>query len=98
MQMSASSGREYADTVALKALVWLVSHEDLLPTFLGASGTSAEEVRGRVTDPDFLIAVLDFIMMNDEWVMAFCDAEGLDYTAPMAARQGLPGGTQSHWT
>jgi hypothetical protein len=37
-------------------------------------------------------------MMDDAWVVAFCDAAGLPYEAPMRARAALPGGGQVHWT
>ena len=53
--------REAAETIALRALVWLAQDDDLLGSFLGASGMSAGEVRMRAQDPDFMIAVLDFV-------------------------------------
>lgn len=90
--------QEQAEVVALKALGWLASNEELLPVFLGATGASAEDMRGRANDPAFLISVLDFLTMNDAWVIAFCDAERLDYEAPLAARGGLPGGEAISWT
>ncbi|WP_425441328.1 DUF3572 domain-containing protein [Salinihabitans flavidus] len=90
--------RESAETLALRALGWLAAQEDLIGVFMGASGASAEDLRVQARDPEFLGAVLDFITMDDNWVVAFCEAEGLDYTAPMAARQMLPGGAQVHWT
>ena len=49
-------------------------------------------------NPEFLGAVLDFLLMDDAWVIAFCDAEGHPYTAPMMARAVLPGGAATHWT
>lgn len=92
------SRRDIADTIALRALSWLVGNEDLLPVFLGASGTAPDDLRNRASDPVFLSSVLDFILMDDAWVVAFCDAEELAYTEPMAARQALPGGAETHWT
>lgn len=87
-----------AETVALTALGWLAGNEDLLPVFMGASGSSEADLRTRATDPEFLGAVLDFLMMDDAWVVAFCDAAGLTYDAPQTARQMLPGGGEVHWT
>lgn len=92
------NGQDAAETVALRALGWLAGNDDLLPVFLGASGTSPQELRERAGDPDFLGAVLDFVLMDDAWIRAFCDAAGLDYGDPMRARQLLPGGAQTHWT
>ncbi len=87
-----------AETVALGALGWLVGNEDLLPVFLGATGASQGDLRGAVTDPDFLASVLDFILMDDAWIIACCDAQGLPYTRLGEARHGLPGGEARHWT
>jgi len=98
MRKSGAAGVEFAETLALRALGWIAGHEDLLPVFLGATGSTPEELRRRAADPDFLVSVLDFLLMDDAWVMAFCDAEGFAYAEPMAARQALPGGAETHWT
>ena len=89
---------EFAETLALRALGWLVGNEDLLPVFLGSTGASENDLRAHAQDADFLGSVLDFLMMDDAWVVAFCDAEGLEYEAPMQARMALPGGAQINWT
>lgn len=92
------NARDSAEIVALRALGWMTGNEDLLPAFLGATGAGAADLRERTGDPAFLVAVLDFILQDDRWVIAFCDAEGLPYDAPMAARRALPGGEAVHWT
>jgi len=89
---------ERAETIALLALGWLAGHDDLAPVFLGSSGAGAEDLRTRATDPQFLASVLDFITMDDAWVVAFCDASDLAYDQPLAARYALPGAEQVHWT
>ncbi|MBE1283945.1 MAG: DUF3572 family protein [Rhodobacteraceae bacterium] len=89
---------ENAETLALQVLAWLVSQDDLLPVFLGATGADEADLRHRAAEPEFLSAVLDFLMMDDAWVMQFCDAQGVAYEAPMQARMSLPGGAQVHWT
>ncbi len=91
-------GQEAAETLALRALAWLVGNEAILPLFLGATGSSAADLRARAADPDFLVSMLDFLLMDDAWVMAFCDAAGYRYGDPGAARQALPGGAETHWT
>lgn len=90
--------KEAAETFALKALGWLASNEDLMPVFLGASGASADDLRDQFGDPAFLGAVLDFIMMDDAWVIDFCDTVQSPYERIMQARQALPGGAQVNWT
>ncbi|PJE30795.1 Protein of unknown function [Pseudooceanicola antarcticus] len=94
--MSLSQTR--AEEIALACLGWLAANEDLLPVFMGASGVAAEDLRASAEDPHFLGAVLDFLLMDDAWVMGFCQAQGLDYDVPYQARQALPGGEQVHWT
>ena len=90
--------QESAETIALQALAFLISEEDLRDVFMGASGVSAEDLRSRAGESEFLISVLDFLMMDDAWVIRFCDGHGLDYTVTQMARQALPGGAQEHWT
>ncbi len=90
--------REDAEAIAVRALGWLASDPDLCGVFLGASGASAGDLRAQASDPAFLGGVLDFIAMDDAWITAFCDAEGLPYDAPMRARAALPGGEAVHWT
>ncbi|WP_341368726.1 DUF3572 domain-containing protein [Yoonia sp. BS5-3] len=90
--------REQAQIIALKALAWLVGNEELCPIFLGSSGGSADDLRGRAGDPVFQASVLEFITMDDNWVMAFCDANDLKYDQPMRARYALPESENVHWT
>lgn len=90
--------RDSAETLALRALTWILASDELLPVFLGATGAGESDLKTRVADPDFLGSILDFLLMDDAWVLAFCDAEGIAYSAPMEARAALPGGAEMHWT
>lgn len=92
------SEQEQAETVAIQALGWMAGNDEVLGQFMGASGASIDDLRTGAGDPAFLGALLDFLMLEDAWVMAFCDAAGLPYDAPMRARAALPGGAQMHWT
>ncbi|CUI90134.1 DUF3572 domain-containing protein [Cognatishimia activa] len=89
---------ESAETLALQALAWLSGNDELMPIFMGSTGVSVDDLKTQAGDPAFLASVLDFIIMDDQWVIAFCDAQNLEYTAPMMARQVLPGGEQVNWT
>ena len=91
-------GQDSAETTALLALTWLAGHEELLPVFMGSTGLSSEDLAARAAEPEFLGSVLDFLLMDDAWIIAFCDANGLRYDAPMLARAALPGGESLHWT
>ena len=65
--------------------------------FLASSGLGPAELMARAADPAMLGAVLDHLMTDDAQVMAFCDAMGLNYLAPQAARAALPGVSRA-WT
>lgn len=89
---------EMAQVLALQALGWIASEDEVFPQFLAASGASLGDLRARAADPDFQVAVLDFLLQDDRWVVAFCDSEGHPYTAPQSARLAMPGGAETHWT
>ena len=89
---------EVAQAVAIQALGWIAADDEIFPIFLSATGASLAELRNRAAEPEFLAAVLDFLLQDDRWVVAFCDAEGHPYTAPQSARAALPGGAVINWT
>ncbi len=90
--------QEAAETLGLRALTWLVGNEELLPVFMGSTGAGEAELREGVTDPGMQAAVLDFIMMDDAWVIEFCNLVQVPYEDLAQARAMLPGGEQVHWT
>lgn len=90
--------RETAETLALKVLEWLAGQDDMMAIFLGSTGASKTDLQERAEDPEFLASVLDFLTMDDAWVVSFCDRENLPYDDPMKARMALPGGAQVNWT
>lgn len=90
--------QDIAETIALNALAWLAANDELLPVFMGASGTSMDDFRTRAGEPEFLCSILDFLMMDDAWVIEFCDTQSMAYDQLMIARQSLPGGAQVNWT
>lgn len=90
--------RTNAEVIGLKAVGWLAANDELLPVFLGATGADEAQFRAGLGDPDFQGSVLDFLLMDDAWITAFCEAEALPYSAPMEARAVLPGGEAVHWT
>lgn len=93
-----SISAEFSETLALKVLGWLVANEELLPVFLGSTGVSTDDLRDRAAEPEFLASVLDFLMLDDSWVLAFCDANAVPYDQPGQARMVLSGGADVHWT
>lgn len=92
------AGRDRAETIALRALAWMASDEDVLAAFMAATGAHPDDLRGAADEPAMLVAVLDHLMSDDRLVVGFCDAHDLPYDAPMRARAALPGGEGVHWT
>jgi len=89
---------ERAEQIALSALGWLATNDELLPLFLGSSGASADDIRAQAENPAFLGSVLEFLTMDDAWVVAFCDANGVKYEDPLMARYSLTGAEMVHRT
>jgi hypothetical protein len=92
-----------AEDIAMGALVWLCAQDDLFPVFLASSGASAEDLgavlrSGAGPDQGVLSAVLDFILMRDDTVMAACAEQGLAYDQLAVAQAVLSGAGQMHWT
>lgn len=90
--------RNTAEILSLQVLAWIAAQDDIFLDFLQATGANTTSLRDRASDAEFQGAILDFLMTNDAWIQAFCDAHGLAYTDPAAARAALPGGADLHWT
>jgi len=65
---------------------------------LGSTGTSLEDLRARAAEPEFLASVLDFVLMDDAWVIACADALEVAPGRLIEMRQALPGGGLPNWT
>ncbi|MEI4487003.1 DUF3572 family protein [Frigidibacter sp. MR17.14] len=87
-----------AEALAAEALAWLAGQGAPLRDFLVASGVDLGELRARAADPDFLAAVLDFLMQEDAWVLEFAAERGIDPLRVQRARAALPGGDLPHFT
>lgn len=89
---------EAAETLALDALAWLVANDEVLPVFMGATGASVDDLCARAGEAEFLGSVLEFLTMDDSWVVSFCDSKGVDYQQPLMAAHVLLGSSRMHWT
>lgn len=89
---------EAAEKIALDALLWIAASEELSGGLLGMSGAAASDLRERAGEPEFLGFVLDFLLMDEAALLAFCEQAGLHAETPMRARAVLPGGDLPNWT
>lgn len=69
---------ETAETIALKALAYLANRPDSLERFLTLSGTGEAELRERAGEAGFLAGVVDFLLTDEELLVAFCEEGSLD--------------------
>lgn len=90
--------RDAAETLGLQALAWIVGNEDLVAAFMGASGISADDLKSRANDPEFIGFVLDFLMQDEQALLSFCEDTKTAPDHPFRARAALPGGDLPNWT
>jgi uncharacterized protein DUF3572 len=83
--------KEAAETLALNALAFLAESPDALARFVAASGLTPESLRERAAEADFLGAVLDFLLADDELLIDFCERQSLEPRFVHAARRILSG-------
>lgn len=91
-------GSETAMDLALQAAAWMAADGERLVHFMGATGSSPDSLRAGLEDPQVLGSILDFILLDDQWVLQCAQAIACPPEALMGARQALPGGEQPHWT
>ncbi len=89
---------DQAELIAIQALGHIAAEEDLLFTFFDITGLSPDDLRSRASEPEILGGVLDFILMDDQRLLAFCEIAQLRPELPGIARKLLPGGEEVHWT
>lgn len=80
-----------AETIALKALGFLVESPTALDRFLAETGADFLNLRERAAEPDFLAAVMDFLLADDALLTAFCESEAIDARTVHLMRRALPG-------
>ena len=81
---------EEAEAVALKAIAFIASDEELLSRFVALTGCGADDIRQRISDLGLLGGVLDFVLADEPTLLAFAEAAELAPETPMAARNRLP--------
>lgn len=87
-----------AEALAAEALAWIAAQDALIAGFLDASGTDPATLRARVSEPEFLASVLDFLLADEPALIAFCENRGIAPGLPLGARRALPGGDLPNWT
>ncbi|MEM8791522.1 MAG: DUF3572 domain-containing protein [Pseudomonadota bacterium] len=90
--------RDTAELLAARVLGWLALDADVTGRFAAMAGADVTELRDRVREPEFLGFVLDFLLSDEQMLLACCEALTVPPDHPMRARAALPGGDLPNWT
>jgi len=90
---------EAAETLALEAISFIAGDDDLVAGLFDQTGMGGDELRDALGNADTvgqtLAGVLDYLLMNDEWVLNFAEQVNIAPEKVLSARAALPGG--QHW-
>ena len=90
--------KEIAETKALEVLTWVLSEDDLIQVFMGTTGASQNDLRSNTLSHEFLISILDFVLMDDRWVISCSKFLNIDPSQIKLIRMSLDGGQEVTWT
>jgi len=93
---SKSLSIEDAQGIATEALLQLSKEPEQIGRFLAFSGIGPEMIREAAGEPGFLAGVLEFYMMDEALLLAFCENAGIRPTMIAAARFALAGNEQDY--
>ncbi len=96
--LNPSYQREAAETLALQAVSWVVTDAEMMGAFLNESGASLASLVVDLKRPEFLAAVLDFVLGDDQRVLALAAQVGIRPEEVAQRRMYLPGGDLPNWT
>lgn len=83
------SARLEAETLALRALAYVVGDPELGPRLLALTGLAVETLRARAADPVLLEATLTFLEAHENSLLAAADALDVTPRELVAARAAL---------
>lgn len=86
-----------AETIALGALSFIVAEDDLRDRFLALSGMDSDSMRQRISDPVFLVSILDFLIAHEPDLIAFATAQDIAPDLVVKAWRQLGGGIGQEW-
>ena len=90
--------KEIAEIRAIEVLTWVLSEDDLIQVFMGATGASQNDLRSNTLSHEFLISISDFVLMDDRWVISCSKFLNIDPSQIQLIRMSLDGGQEVNWT
>ena len=92
----ATSMREEAEALAIRALGFVAGDPELLPLFLAITGIEAGSIREAAREPGFLAGVLHFILAHEPTLLRFCGEAGAAPGSVGRALRALPTGDDTY--
>lgn len=86
------AGNPQASDLALRALAFLAQDEERVERFLALTGLDPGEIRARLGERGFQLAVLDHLAGDEALLVAFAEAESIPPEMVGRARRALGGG------
>ena len=78
-----------AEAVALSALHWTLGSDERADRFLALTGMAPQDIRARISEPDFLAASLRFLESHEPDLVACAEALDLSPASLVDARRAL---------
>jgi hypothetical protein len=89
--MNRPQTQENAEILALEGLGWLAGDETGIARFMDQAGIDAAGLRVAAGRPGTGLAVLDFLLGNEDLLLRFCESAGIAPKALHLARHQLSG-------
>ena len=89
--MAHSNNIEYAETIALKAVKFILTDDETQQSFINTTGILPADLEIMVKDLNFLGGVLDFLLASEEKLIEFCTNYNIDPEEPAKIRRLFPG-------
>ncbi len=92
--MARPAGRmseDRAAALALDCLAFLATRPEAFERFADLSGLDRSTVSARASEPDFLVAVTDFLLTDEGLLVEFCETGSADARDVHIARHVLGG-------
>lgn len=80
---------ERAQEIAGNALGFVASDRAMIQALLDVSGLDLADLRQAAERPEFAIFLLDFVLLDDDRVLAFAASQGIKPEAVLFARETL---------
>ena len=89
--MNSPKSPKNAEILALEGLGWLAAETDGIQRFLDRSGIDSATLRQAAGSPGLNLAVLDFLLSNEDLLLRFCESAAISPKALHLARHQLDG-------